>query len=166
MTADRELVARERFHLLFLRQLAQALASRPYALKGGANSRFYFQSPRFSEGIDLDVEQVASTTLVKHVTGILGSPALRQGLATVGVREITPQQASTRKDTETTQRWKIHLVLDDGTDLSSKVEFSRRGGTNEAVASRHCAEDPSAGESGPNSGSRCVRSSSSVDALP
>ena len=44
----------ELFHLLFLDQLGRKLDKRFYALKGGANLRFFARSLRYSEDIDLD----------------------------------------------------------------------------------------------------------------
>ena len=35
----------ELFHLLFINQLSTKLDQRAYALKGGANMRFFFRSP-------------------------------------------------------------------------------------------------------------------------
>ena len=46
---------REVFHLLFLERLLRLSDPSLYVLKGGLNLRFFFNSPRFSEDMDLDV---------------------------------------------------------------------------------------------------------------
>jgi predicted nucleotidyltransferase component of viral defense system len=50
----------ELFHLVFVRALFSELSDkRLVAIKGGINLRFYFQSVRFSEDLDLDVAGLA-----------------------------------------------------------------------------------------------------------
>ena len=39
----------ELFHLLFLRQFNQQISGKLYAIKGGCNLRFFFDSIRYSE---------------------------------------------------------------------------------------------------------------------
>ncbi len=63
----------EQFHLLFLNQLGQKLDKRLYALKGGCNLRFYFNSIRYSEDIDIDVQTIAPLTLRNKVNQILNA---------------------------------------------------------------------------------------------
>ena len=46
---------REIFHLLFLERLLKVSDPRAFVVKGGANLRFFFGSPRYSENMDLDV---------------------------------------------------------------------------------------------------------------
>ena len=53
----------ELFHLLFMEQLSQKLDKHLYALKEGCNLRFFFNSVRYSEDIDIDVHTVAVDTL-------------------------------------------------------------------------------------------------------
>ncbi len=48
----------EQFHLLFLSLLGRKIDKRFYALKGGCNLRFFLESFRYSEDMDLDVETV------------------------------------------------------------------------------------------------------------
>lgn len=45
----------EQFHLLFLAQLGRRLDKKFCVLKGGCNLRFFHQSVRLSEDLDLDV---------------------------------------------------------------------------------------------------------------
>jgi predicted nucleotidyltransferase component of viral defense system len=115
----------EFFHLYVLRQLVTRLASRPYAVKGGICLRFFHRSPRLSEDMDLDIDpSMPVKTLQKNVDAILASDALAASLHIHGVRAVT---ATLPKQTETTQRWKVSLILAGGVGLSTRLEFSRRG---------------------------------------
>jgi predicted nucleotidyltransferase component of viral defense system len=119
-------VIREIFHLHFLRALALRLNGRPYALKGGCCLRFAHHSPRMSEDMDIDIQQVAPGTLQKIVVDIVASQAFRPALSVYGIQEIRLQDLERAKQTSTTQRWKLALVTDAGIALHAKVEFSRR----------------------------------------
>lgn len=115
----------ELFHLLFLQQLGTRLDKKLYALKGGCNLRFFFHSIRYSEDLDLDVQIVAKETLRKNVNQILEFRGFTQILRS---HRLAISFVSEPKQTATTQRWKIHLRLeDDGSELPTKIEFSRRG---------------------------------------
>jgi hypothetical protein len=122
-----QLQLRELFHLEVLRRLAQKLKPGQYALKGGVNMRFFFGSPRYSEDIDLDVQDVGITILRDTVMAIITAPSLKETLASFGVGSIVAPDIAKAKQTETTQRFKIHLVTSAGEDLFTKIEFSRRG---------------------------------------
>src|SRR5712692_8526136 len=114
----------ERFHLLFLAQLGTRLDKKLYALKGGCNLRFFWKSIRYSQDIDFDVHTIAQHTLQKNVRQILGAPGFKQILRSF---KIQLTQVSEPKQTSTTQRWKVHLQAEvSGTDLPTKIEFSRR----------------------------------------
>lgn len=129
-----DVTARERFHFLFLEQLLRSSDPRLYALKGGVNLRFFFGSPRYSEDMDLDVKpDVAVETLRKNGYKILDDPALRRILATRGIVDLRINDRARAKHTETTQRFRLSLVLQSGQVLPTKVEFSRRGITEEHV---------------------------------
>ncbi len=121
------LAAVEAFHLAFLRALARSLAPSAYALKGGTNLRFFFGSIRYSEDIDLDVEGLPVFELKDKVGAILESPGLIGSLRPLGVDAIRPQDLARAKQTETVQRFKVHLLTSAGEDLATKIEFSRRG---------------------------------------
>lgn len=77
-------------------------------------------SPRASEDLDLDIQQVAKHTLQKRVENIING--LTKSLPKHGV-SIASHTAP--KQTETVQRWKLTLVLL-GQEIPTKVEFSRR----------------------------------------
>jgi hypothetical protein len=130
-SVDRHLLlplqVREVFHLEFLRWLSRKLRPGQYALKGGANLRFFFQSPRFSEDMDLDVRDVSAVRLQDVVMAGLGAPVLRDTLSSYGIRELVPPDLRTAKQTDTTQRFEVHLISSSGLDLFTKVGFSRRG---------------------------------------
>ena len=115
----------ELFHLLFLSQLVRKLDKRFYALKGGGNLRFFFKSPRYSEDIDLDVQSISVTLLRKRINHILNSKPFRDILQ---VRDIEIEHITEHKQTETTKRWKLGLIVShQEKPLPTKIEFSRRG---------------------------------------
>lgn len=116
----------ELFHLAFLRVLQGRLNQDFYVLKGGANLRYFFDSVRYSEDIDLDAHGIEVWKLEETVDGVLESTALKTLLRGGG---IAIAEVSKPKQTETTQRWKVGLSMP-GRDqpLRTKIEFSRRNG--------------------------------------
>jgi predicted nucleotidyltransferase component of viral defense system len=119
-----DIQAVEQFHLLFLAQLGARLDKKLYALKGGCNLRFFWKSIRYSQDIDFDVQTIARHTLQKKIRQILGAPGFKQILRGF---KIQLAKVSEPKQTDTTQRWKVHLQVEgSGTDLPTKIEFSRR----------------------------------------
>ena len=122
-----QLQIREIFHLEFLKWLGRKIKSGCYALKGGANLRFFFNSFRYSEDMDLDVRGIKKDTLLDVVKGILESLHFQNTLKPFGIERIIPPNIAKAKQTETTQRFKIHLITYAGEDLFTKIEFSRRG---------------------------------------
>ena len=122
-----QLQLREIFHLEFLRWLGRKLRAENYALKGGVNLRFFFNSFRYSEDMDLDASGIKVDTLKKIVKKILEARSFQESLRPFGIEKITAPDISKAKQTETTQRFKVHLLTAAGEDLFTKVEFSRRG---------------------------------------
>jgi predicted nucleotidyltransferase component of viral defense system len=119
-----DIQAVEKFHLLFLAQLGSRIDKRLYALKGGSNLRFFWKSIRYSEDIDFDVHTIARETLRKNVNQILSAPGFSRILRS---SKIELGQLSEPKQTDTTQRWKVHARVDGSpADLPTKIEFSRR----------------------------------------
>jgi predicted nucleotidyltransferase component of viral defense system len=114
----------EKFHLLFLAQLGIRIDKSLYALKGGCNLRFFWKSIRYSQDIDFDVHTIGRETLRKNVNQILNAPGFKRILRTSKIELGHPSEP---KQTDTTQRWKIHLRTDySAIDLPTKIEFSRR----------------------------------------
>lgn len=116
----------EFFHLAFLQVLQARLDQGLYVLKGGANLRYFFESARYSEDIDLDAGGIEVWALGERVDGILTSPVLGRLLrsGSLGVVSFTKP-----KQTETTQRWKVALAAGGQADpIRTKIEFSRRNG--------------------------------------
>jgi predicted nucleotidyltransferase component of viral defense system len=115
----------ELFHLVFARALFAGLKDKSLlAIKGGINLRFYFDSMRFSEGLDLDVAKMAKGTLENRVDRLLESPALISPLKSRGV---IVKDVAKPKQTNTTQRWKVGLSIPTtGLEERTKIEFSRR----------------------------------------
>jgi len=119
---DRQAV--ELFHLHFVRLLCSGPSKGSFAIKGGCNLRFFFESVRYSEDVDLDVAGLPVHALKEKVAGILGSPALSMVLRSRGMAMTS---VSTPKQTETTQRWKVGLSAEGhALPLHTKIEFSRR----------------------------------------
>lgn len=115
----------ELFHLLFLDQLGRKIDKTLYAVKGGCNLRFFLKSIRYSQDIDIDIDIIRKDTLETNVNKIIESNPFRLIL---GARKIEITEISEPKQTETTQRWKIHLkVPTSALPINTKIEFSRRG---------------------------------------
>jgi predicted nucleotidyltransferase component of viral defense system len=116
----------EFFHLAFLQVLQARLDQSTYVLKGGANLRYFFESARYSEDIDLDAGGIATWALAERVDGVIASPVLGRLLRSGG---LTVSEFSKPKQTETTQRWKVALATTGQRDpVRTKIEFSRRNG--------------------------------------
>lgn len=98
-----------------------------YCLKGGSNLRFFFKSIRYSEDMDLDAVSIAKDALLEAVMAILNSLSFQKSLKSLGIEAIKVLDISKAKQTETIQRFKVHVISSSGEDLFTKVEFSRRG---------------------------------------
>lgn len=123
MLSDRQIV--ELFHLQFVRLLCSGPDKDRFAIKGGCNLRFFFDSVRYSGDIDLDVARLPVHVLKEKVTRILGGPALALPLRSRGIAVV---ETSAPKQTETTQRWKVALSAEERSlPLHTKIEFSRLG---------------------------------------
>lgn len=118
---------REIFHLEFLRWLGRKIKPENYALKGGVNLRFFFNNFRYSEDMDLDAGGIQTHTLKDAAMGILEARSFQESLKPFGIEKIVPPDIGKAKQTETTQRFKVHFLTSAGEDLFTKVEFSRRG---------------------------------------
>src|SRR5207248_3307981 len=122
MLSDRQAV--ELFHLHFVRLLCSGPDKDRFPIKGGCNLRFFFESVRYSEDIDIDVVRIPVHALKEKVNRILEGPALALPLKSRG---ISVGDVSAPKQTETTQRWKVGLALEGRSlPLHTKLEFSRR----------------------------------------
>ena len=120
----------ETFHLLFLRVLGKGQADW-FTLKGGANIRYFFASPRYSNDIDLDFSGRKSWQVAQTVNSLLTGAALTTLLQS---SKIKLADLSSTKQTDTTLRWKIGLSTSGHLDLiRTKIEFSGRGGESEDV---------------------------------
>lgn len=124
---------RELFHLEFLRRFSRKTKTNSYVLKGGSNLRFFFNSARYSEDMDLDIQGVAVHMLKDIVMKILNDSSFQDAMISFGIESIVPPDISAAKQTETTQRFKAHLITFAGEDLFTKIEFSRRGFLGKAV---------------------------------
>lgn len=89
--------------------------------------RFFFGSIRYSEDMDLDLAEVRVDVIQDIVLQILKSQNFVDNLRPYSIQSISVPDMVKAKQTETTQRFKIHLITFVGEDLFTKVEFSRRG---------------------------------------
>lgn len=124
---------REIFHIEFLRWFGRKIKASRYAVKGGVNIRLFFKSLRYSEDMDLDIGGIGAALVKDTVIAILSSASFQNGLKPYGIERIGLPDMAKAKQTETTQRFKIHLYTYAGDDLFTKVEFSRRGLTGKVV---------------------------------
>jgi len=122
-----DLQLREVFHLEFLSRLARKLKPDRFCLKGGCNLRFFYGSVRYSEDMDLDARGIATGKLRDITLKILDDKSLLSSLSLFGISGVRSPDMTKAKQTETTQRFKIHLLTRSGADLFTKVEYSRRG---------------------------------------
>lgn len=129
-----DLEIREAFHLSLLRMLVRSVPLSSVVLKGGSNLRFFFGSVRYSEDMDLDVQDLEVHALRDTVISILESDALGDSLRTYGIDQIVHPNLEHAKQTETVQRFKVHLLTGAGEDLFTKIEFSRRGITEDFLS--------------------------------
>lgn len=118
---------REIFHISFLRLFASRVKPNTYAVKGGVNLRLFFGSIRYSEDIDLDIKDIETHKLKDIVMEILASKTLLTAVRPFAIESIVSPDIAKAKQTETTQRFKVHLITSSSEDLFSKIEFSRRG---------------------------------------
>ncbi|GAC1395681.1 MAG: hypothetical protein NVSMB68_12690 [Thermoanaerobaculia bacterium] len=128
MLSDRQAI--EVFHLHFVRLLCAGPNKNCFAIKGGCNLRFFFESVRYSDDLDLDVTRVPVHALKEKVARILAGPALAFPLRSLG---LVVAEISAPKQTGTTQRWKVALSLEGrALALHTKIEFSRRENAEES----------------------------------
>lgn len=115
----------EQFHLLFLVQLSRRVDKTRFVVKGGSNLRFFHRSLRYSEDMDLDVGLIETLVLRDQVREILASRPFAQILEASAIRV---DHVTEHKQTGTTQRWKLGLLVEGAAvPLPTKIEFSRRG---------------------------------------
>lgn len=117
---------REVFHFSFLDRLLKLSDPGLYILKGGVNLRFFFNSPRYSEDMDIDVLAGNVETLKKNGYKILQDGAFRRNLRSFDIADIEINDPIKAKQTDTTQRFRFALITPAGNRLPTKIEFSRR----------------------------------------
>jgi hypothetical protein len=124
----------EMFHLQFLRVLTSDRQDW-CVLKGGSNIRYFFDSSRYSNDIDLDFRGREAGQVGEAVDKVLSGRALR---TLTRLARIEIAETSAPKQTDTTRRWKIGLEAAGHTELiRTKIEFSdRNGGSDDISAER------------------------------
>jgi predicted nucleotidyltransferase component of viral defense system len=114
----------EFFHLAFLQVAQGRIDQARYVVKGGASLRYFFESVRYSEDLDLDVVDMEPWQLEERVDLILSSAALSLLLRSGGV---SLGGVTKPKQTATTQRWKPWVTVDGRREpVRTKIEFSHR----------------------------------------
>src|SRR6266498_4056970 len=114
----------EFFHLAILQVLPARLDRAHYVVKGGANLRYFFGSPRYSEDIDLDAVSIEPWKLETKVDEALASPAMAMLLRADG---LALQSDGKHKQTDTTQRWKPSIAVSGRREpVRTRIEFSHR----------------------------------------
>jgi predicted nucleotidyltransferase component of viral defense system len=83
-----DLEAREALHVLLLSKLSQELRAGAFVLKGGVNLRLFFDSPRYSEDLDLDLAPSAKDALVRAISGLLASRWLAARFESLGMTRV------------------------------------------------------------------------------
>ena len=92
-----------------------------YAVKGGCNPRIFLKSFRYSEDMDMDVQNISKEKLEETVSDLLDSAPFRDILR---ARGIAIDRWSAPKQSETTQRWKLGLAVPASDVLRhTKLEF-------------------------------------------
>lgn len=119
---DAEVV--EFFHLAFLQVLPARLDQDHYVVKGGTNLRYFFESLRYSQDIDLDAVAIEPWKLEARVDEVLASPATQLLLRSGG---LALHDATKPKQTDTTQRWKLSVASSGRREtVRTRIEFSHR----------------------------------------
>ena len=116
----------EFFHLAFLQVLQARLDQARYIVKGGASLRYFFESLRYSEDLDLDAVATEPWRLEEKIDEVLASPATGLVLRSGG---LAIDQVTKPKQTATTQRWEPWIAVSGRrVPLRTKIEFSHRDG--------------------------------------
>ncbi|MEI6448879.1 MAG: nucleotidyl transferase AbiEii/AbiGii toxin family protein [Actinomycetes bacterium] len=114
----------ELFHLAFL-QVAQArLDQARYVVKGGVSLRYFFESLRYSQDLDLDAVAIEPWKLEEKVDEVLAAPAFGLLLRSAG---MALEGVTKPKQTATTQRWKPSIAVSGRREpVRTKIEISHR----------------------------------------
>jgi len=114
----------EQFHLAFLEVATTRLPLEQFALKGGANLRFFLRSVRRSVDMDFNFlgDPERSWAFAERVDKIFSSNAL--GIL-LRARDLSIEKRKP-KQTDTTRRWRFNLSAPGVDSVPSKIEFSAR----------------------------------------
>jgi predicted nucleotidyltransferase component of viral defense system len=128
MNATNQLLAdaqvAEFFHLAFLQVAQTRVGQSRYVVKGGASLRYFFDSLRYSEDLDLDARGIEPWKLEERVDDTLASPAMGLLLRSGG---LSLERVTKPKQTATTQRWKPWITVRGRREpVHTKIEFSHR----------------------------------------
>jgi hypothetical protein len=117
----------ELFHLAFLDALRSKVDPERCVLKGGANLRYFFDSVRYSEDIDLDITGLAADwRFEENIDAVLEGDTLSRLLRANAVVIV---ELNKGKQTDTTRRWVIWLTASGHSErIRTKIEFSSRNG--------------------------------------
>ena len=127
----------ERFQAAFLEVATATLPVADYALKGGANLRFFFGSVRSSKDMDFDYLADRFEAWEDRVNALFDGRALERLLRLRGIHITRLNRV--KKQTEVTRRWTLSLATESVSDASSKVEFSAREAPGAPASDREVA---------------------------
>lgn len=139
-SAANEREAREAFHTFVLQFLRGRVNARQWSIKGGVNLRLFFDSPRYSEDMDLDAHPKARMALRDALQAFFRDLSVRRRLAALGIRDVIRSNERPTKDTETTLRFKVQLEIGGGVRLPTKVEVSFRGRSRDDIVLQENAD--------------------------
>jgi len=121
----------ELFQLAFCQVAAARLPLEDFALKGGGNLRFFLRSRRRSADLDLDYLGRDFDRFAERVDEVLAARPLAELLRMRDIQQLFEKRRA--KDTDTVKRWKFQLTRPGMEQVSSKIEFSNRGSSAQAV---------------------------------
>ena len=114
----------EAFHIAFLYVLQGHADPNSFALKGGSNLRFYLDSLRYSEDIDLDTFNEEPYLFSEKIEKSFASPNLSKLLGSLGIRidYLNPKDR-----TPTKEKWMVGLTCESiPAMVYTRVEVSHR----------------------------------------
>ena len=117
----------EAFHVAFLNVLAASADPRTFAVKGGANLRFYLGSLRYSEDIDLDAFVDDPRLFSQKLERAIRSRDLARLLDAVGIKMGEPNNKDRAQANSIKEKWNFALSHRDvGVPVPTRVEMSYR----------------------------------------
>ena len=112
----------ELFQLHALTAMTEALGRGAFVVAGAANCRFYYNSPRYADDLEIEIAGIAAPDVLKRIDQVIRSPLLIRTLVVDGISVESWDQSvqSTARDT-----WTIALAHQSlSRAVSTRVEIS------------------------------------------